>query len=170
MDLTLKERLILSNQLKILEALYPDDVEYYSRQRKAVDCGFKLHYSWLAEHIDENELSEADCRFVLDVLGMYRALDLARRRFGDSAEFKDHDLRFRGFDGNEEADLYSYTLYFVVELDRFKELRDDNEYPDFNSHMPMRNRYQQMLEVFNKISPDGQLNLSSEQLRSILET
>ena len=51
-----------------------------------------------------------------------------------------------------------------------KELCGDDDYPDFNSHAPMAGRYQRMLETFNSISQDDRLNLSAEQLRSILES
>lgn len=42
-DLSLKERLFLVNQFRILEALYPDEAEYYAIQREAVSAGYTLN-------------------------------------------------------------------------------------------------------------------------------
>ncbi len=57
MDLSLKDRIIISNQLRILEALYPDEADWYANHRKAVEQGYKLHYGWIAEHFSD-EMSE----------------------------------------------------------------------------------------------------------------
>lgn len=42
MKLSKLERLILANQFKILEALYPDDAESYENNRKAIEEGTYL--------------------------------------------------------------------------------------------------------------------------------
>ena len=51
------KRYELINQLLILEKLYPEDADYYSKNRKALENGYELHYSWLTENISDG-LSE----------------------------------------------------------------------------------------------------------------
>ena len=71
MKFSRKERIILCNQYLILEKLYPEDAEDYAQTRKALEHGYALHYSDLAENIYEDELSEQECQEVLDILNMY---------------------------------------------------------------------------------------------------
>ena len=68
--LTAKERLSYALQLRILEKLSPDD-DTLKNLKTAIEEGYTIHYQDLFE-ILSNELSLEDCRFVLDVLEMYR--------------------------------------------------------------------------------------------------
>jgi len=167
MDLTKKDRVIIANQLKILEKLYPDEAKYYANHRKAVEYGFKLHYSWIAEHIDDDEMSEEECKEVLNVLDMHRAITYSYNRIKDQTDLTVDDVRFRGYDGNNETRQFSYTNYFITDLGRFDELRFDAEYPDFNSHCPMVEKYRRMLDIWENY-PD-KFDLSEEQIKELLE-
>lgn len=165
MKLNDKERLIIANQLLILEKLYPNESEYYAKRRKAVEQGYTLHYSQLTEHLYE-EMTEEECKEVLDILNMYRAITFSYQKISDETDIDDSDIKFPGFSGNNEIKQLSYTHYFVVELDRFLELRDGNEYPDFNSHFPMIDRYRRMLQVWNAY--DDKHHLTEEQIKKLL--
>lgn len=167
MELTKKERYIISNQLKILEALFPDEASYYAEQRKAVEYGYELHYSWLTENIDDDVLTEDECKEIVEILNMYRAITFSYNKFENKSDIKRDKIRFIGFDGNEETKQYSYVNYFIIDLDRFKELRNDSEYPDFNSHSPMLDRYRKMLQQWKSFSDKN--NLTEDQIKSILE-
>jgi len=166
MDLTNKERVIIANQLKILEKLYPDEAKYYADHRKAIEYGFKLHYSWVAEHIDEDEMSEEECMEVLNVLDMHRSITYSYYRIKEKTDLALDDIRFRGYDGNNETREFSYTNYFITDLGRFDELRFGAEYPDFNSHCPMAGKYQRMLAIWENY-PD-KFDLSDEQIKELL--
>jgi len=52
------KRYELINQLLILEKLYPDEANYYSKNRKALEYGFELHYSWLTENLSDGLIPE----------------------------------------------------------------------------------------------------------------
>jgi hypothetical protein len=166
MQLDKKDRLIIANQLKILEKLYPEEATYYAQHRKAVENGYSLHYSWLVENFYE-EMTEAECREVLDILDMYRAITFSYKKISDTSGIQDSWLKFRGFDGNKESKQFSYVQYFISDLGRFPELKYEAEYPDFNSHMPTLVKYRRMLDHWN--SHGKSFNLSKAQLTELLE-
>jgi hypothetical protein len=166
MDLSLTERVIIANQFKILEKLYPDEAEYYSNYRKALECGYKLHYADIVENFYD-EMSEEDCREVIDILDMYRALTYSYNRLPDKAGIDERDIHFDGFDGNEETSQYLYAQYFIVDLDRFKELTYGQKHPDLNSHGHRLQKYRTMLEVWKSFN--DRHNLNPDQIRAILD-
>lgn len=45
MKLTRMERIVLVNQLRIMEALYPDEASQLGVQREALERGYELLYS-----------------------------------------------------------------------------------------------------------------------------
>ncbi|MDI1325434.1 MAG: YfbU family protein [Brevundimonas sp.] len=166
MELTKKERLGFIYQLKILEALYPDDADTYSKHRAALEEGYTLHYEWLVEHLYD-ELSEDDCREVLDVLDMYRAITYALNELPEDDDLRQHHLaKFVGFDGNNETHLMAYARYYVVTLGRYSELTHD-DYAYFNSHAPMLGTYRRMLVHWHQVRERFKLNRA--QLASLLE-
>lgn len=174
MDLTKKERFMISNQLKILEALYPNEANSYAIQRAAFEDGYEAHYNWAMEHINDEPLSDEVTREVIDTLDMYRAIYFYKRK-NSVSEFNEFSLKFAGYDGNDpfEYRLMGYSRYFVVELKRFEEiLEDQGMHFDFNSHMEMRKNYKKMLDIWLRFKPGvekGQRhNLTREQLISLV--
>jgi len=158
------QRLHFANQFRIMELVDPSEAQYYERHRHALERGFALHYPWMLEHYYE-ELGAAACKEVLDTLDMYRALTFSARKLdGDDAKPRD-ELRFRGYDGNNETAQKGYTHYFIEELDRYGELTYGREHPDFNSHRPMVPTYRRMLEVWR--SHDRSFELTEEQIAEI---
>lgn len=166
MRLSKMERLMLSNQLKILEKLYPEEADSYATQRTAVENGYSLHYPWLMEHLYE-EMSVEDCREVLDILEMHRALTYSFDALDEKSGIDQNSIRFRGFDGNNESDKMAYARYYILDLERYEELRSGADFPDFNSHCPTIDRYRRMLIIWRKYP--NQFNLSVEKIKSILE-
>ncbi len=166
MKLTKKERLSFINQLLILEALYPDEAESYAKDRIALQEGYTYHYDWMVEHLYD-ELSEEQCREVIDILDMYSEIAWGLEKLDEGDELKKHHrARFPGFDGNHETHLMAYVRYFVVDLDRFSNLKRD-EYPYFNSHCPMLDTYRKMLERWRAFDSRHQLN--REKIAALLE-
>ena len=174
MKLDQKDRYIIANQLKILEALYPDEAGSYAIQRTAFEEGYESHYSWAMENISKSVLSESDAREVLDTLDMFSALQRSYNALVDKSGLNEYSIKFRGYDGNNtvECKLLGYARYFVVELNRFQELlTDQKEYFDFNSHGEMRETYKRMLDKWQEIpagiEPGKKHNLTKEQLITI---
>lgn len=165
MELSKKERLAFIYQLRMLEALYPDEAAEFSNHRTALENGYALHYDWMAEQLSE-EMSEEECREVLDILDMYRAITFSIDSLDkEDVLHKHHLARFPGFDGNNEGRQMSYARYYIVDLDRYSELKG-SEYPRFNSHMRMLNTYQTMLGRWKSL--DNKFELSRDQVASIL--
>ena len=164
MELDKKERLILSNQLKILEKLYPDEADYYAQHRKALEEGYALHYSWLFENIYD-EMSVEECKEVLDFLDMYRAITFSYQKLEDKGELESHSyLKFSGFDGNNETKQMAYAQYFMIDLDRYQELRYDQPSPDLNSHMQMLPKYRNMLKKWKNCKDKNYLSKDDIEL------
>jgi uncharacterized protein YfbU (UPF0304 family) len=145
MKLTRLERLILSNQYRMLEALYPDDADVYASKRKVVERGYELNYDWIAEDISSEVLSEDECRFVLDTLEMFRALKDAYEQLPDKSAVDSWTVQFDGFDGNNEAKYLSYARFHCESQNAYKELTKGD---DFNSHMPVIDRYKRQLTAW----------------------
>lgn len=166
MELSKKERLAFIYQLRALEALYPDEAAEMANHRTALENGYALHYDWMTEQLSDG-LSEEECREVLDVLDMYRAITFSLSKLVDDDPLRSHhSAKFRGFDGNNEGSRRSYVRYFIIDLERYEELKD-GDYPSFNSHTPMIDRYKRMLEAWRPYRSN--FELSRPQISSILE-
>lgn len=115
-------------------------------------------------------MSEEECKEVLEILEMHRALAWSYLDLSGKKEVDDDRLKFRGFDGNNESCQLSYTSYFIIDLERFQELLYGKEYRDFNSHMPTLDRYRRMLGVWKGFDQtyDNKMKLSMEQIEQIL--
>jgi len=165
MELTKKERLSFIYQLRILEALYPDEAADFAHKRTALEDGYALHYQWLTESLTD-DMSEEECREVLDILDMYRAITFGLTKLDESDPLrKDRLAKFPGFDGNNEGQLMSYVRYFIMDLDRYDELKE-GRLPSFNSHMPMLSTYQKMLEGWRQF--ENKFELSRDQIAAVL--
>lgn len=168
MELTKKERLGFIYQLRILEALYPEEAASYSNHRKALEDGYALHYGWMFDFLSD-DMSAEDCRQVLEILDMYRAITYATKALSDGDELKSHHYaKFLGFDGNSETNEMGYTQYFLMDLDRFGELKE-GEYPSFNSHTPMLGKYRRMLDIWKRLPQARKFEIQRDQLAKILE-
>jgi len=164
--MTKLERLMLANQLLILERLAPDEAECYAPMRKALIEGYSLHYED-ALQMFHDDLPEEQCREVLDVLAMYRAITNTIAKLKPDDELRDHyRARFPGFDGNNEGALMGYVRYFIVDLDRYEELRYGADNPSFNSHAPMLPAYRKMLTDWKGLGQ--QHEMTRDDLTSVL--
>ena len=168
MELTKKERLILSNQFKILEKLYPEEADFYSVQREAIEEGFALHYDDAVKLFAE-EMTNEECKEVIDILDMFRALHYSYENLDseEKDEIDEYKIEFHGFDGNNETKQMAYTEYFINKLDRFEELRDNSEFPDYNSHSRVLSEYRRMYNKWSEF--DNKRNLTKEEIEYIIE-
>lgn len=159
-----KERLFLSNQMRILEGLYPDEADYISTQRVAVERGYEFLYDLeLMNHIagDEDAMTADEAKEVWDTLEMFGALGDADAA-NPAAEGEPAPLLFRGYDGNNEGKFMGFAAYTVQKLHRFEYVKLARE-NYWNSHMPMRPVYQRMLAVWRALPDGSRLNLDKEQ-------
>ena len=162
MELSKQERLILSNQYRILENLYPEETETFRECRKIVEDGYALDYEEISRHI-YNELNEGECTEVLDILSMHQALHQSAQALTDEPEIA---ISFHGFDGNNETKQMAYTRFYINELHRFVELTEIAQAPDYNSHYPTSGRYRLMLDEWNQCNDKN--NLTREEINRII--
>ncbi|MEN1680188.1 MAG: YfbU family protein [Planctomycetota bacterium] len=170
MQLTVTERVMLSNQYALLSAVDPDNSAYYDRLQRIVQEGFELHYAEVAEQIckDEDTVSDAQCRFVLDVLSVFDAIDQAVKKHGLPEGVAEHSARFSGFDGNNEHNLMAYAQFYCrgrCHESRFESIIGENF--EYNSHCPMTDIYDRMLVVWKGVSAESKHDLSVSQVASI---
>jgi uncharacterized protein len=164
MNLTRVERMILANQCRILEKLYPEDG--YAEVREVLENGYELHYNWIAERVYEETLSEDRCKEILDILSMFEALKFSYEKLTDKSGIDEHDIRFRGFDGNNEPTEHSYAQFFCKSRRAFGEIVK-GEVP--NSHSPSLDIYRRMLRVWRDVRKLDDLILSKEEIIQITE-
>ncbi|MBI5217218.1 MAG: YfbU family protein [Ignavibacteriae bacterium] len=165
MKLTLTERLILANQYLILEALYPQEADYYIKAREAIEYGYELEYDNLSENLNKgnNVMTKEECLEVIDILTMFDTLKISFERLSDKSGIEQSQIEFLGFDGNNEIKQMAYAQYFCTgTIPRFTNLnRGDN----FNSHMPTLSRYRAMLIEWKKLPRDR--NLTKDEILKI---
>lgn len=147
MNLTKKERLVLINQYKILAAIDKNDNAHYEELIEILENGYSIFYTLLDQWISD-EMSTEDGKFVLEILGIYRAIeDLKRAK--NTKEVIDHPMAiFPGFDGNNESEYLSFCRFLIEKQGKFQEqtkyfLQTDR----LNSHCAMLDKYKRMLEA-----------------------
>lgn len=160
MTLTKTERLILANQYRILGHLDPENADYYGRSQKALERGYESAIDNLFEPIVDG-LSASQCSFVINVMAMYDALQRSQMSAGDASGVTANEVRFPGFDGNNETDYMSYARFVVDHEDRFTSLETTGH--GFNSHMPSRGRYQAMLGEWQSLGKSYELGVPEMQ-------
>jgi uncharacterized protein YfbU (UPF0304 family) len=167
MKLSRTERLILSNQNRIMEKLYPEEAESLAYRRKALESGYELHYENVAEEVYEETLSSEECSLVLNTMTMYEMIQRSYDQLGDKDGIKEWAITFHGFDGNSETSYMGYARYFCEPPDpRFDGLRLGSD--SYNSHMPMVNRYRQMVEKWE--ASEDKYNLTKDDIIRIIST
>ncbi len=75
---------MVSNQLRILEALYPEEAESLAVQREANERDYEYVYD-INSPIDTDTMDESECREVWDTLDMFRAIDNSIRKLNTDA-------------------------------------------------------------------------------------
>lgn len=166
--LTKIERWMLSNQLRILEALYPKEAQGFADQREAIESGYELHYNWISDHIYDG-LSTDECREVVDILQLHRVLLSSYEKLDDKAGIKPSDVAFRGFDGNNETKQMLYAKYYCTYDGgrNFEELTEARK-GDFNAHMHTLSRYREMLSRWKRIGGERIYELTADQIKAIV--
>ncbi|WP_146548172.1 YfbU family protein [Rummeliibacillus suwonensis] len=140
-SLSIKDRLIIANQYEILSRLTedPHEKKQFENFRDIFTAGFSRYYSLATEYFSD-ELSDEECKFVIDVLSLYRDLYYSREHSVKAKEVIDEkDVLFNGFDLNDETEVkyLSFYEFLVKQLGRYeeiKELMESGKIESFNSH------------------------------------
>lgn len=175
MELSEGEKLILIMLSEIHEKLKIDDGIDPKLVRDAIYGEYTWALAWQYPGLvggGENKTPPVVSK-VLDILEMWELLEHSYNQLqsADKAKVKadttpsGYDVRFRGFDGNNETEYMATAGVLINHLDRFSIFKGR----DLNSHMPSLETYGRMLEVFLPIRRSHSLGmLNAEQIIEIL--
>jgi len=158
MNLTNSEKLILIMLSEIYEKLGMDDQSEIDPGfvKEAINSdntwGFEWKYNGIFHATDPIPPEVND---VTNILDMWMFIEEAFESFDDEkrgaleslATPFGKDLRFPGFDGNNECEYISITRFLTEQLDRFTRFKGRN----LNSHLPSVSGYRRMYETFEPI-------------------
>jgi len=152
LEISKVERLILANQFELLSMNKNDYISQKDCKNNATILleGYEYLYDEIFSGMDE-VVSPEKGRFVLDILSMYRVISSSYEKLlEEGTSLRQRDIAFKGFDGNDESEEYSFACFFIKDYDRFKDLVA-NEFMEFNSHGSSISTYKNELETYNEI-------------------
>src|ERR1700681_1129142 len=140
MEFTKTERLILANQFRILQHLLPEEADYYQQAVEILESGYAFEYGTLVQAFSQ-ELTEDECKEVMEILDMHRLLRDAMARLEDQTDIDERTVAFRGFDVHHETQHMGYARFLIHEQGKWEEFR----HVDLNSHYPALPFYRTMV-------------------------
>ena len=166
--LTSEQRLQFINQFRILEKLYPEHAEEYAESRSIIAHGYTIQYEEVFREVFE-EMDIDESKYVYDVLDLYRTLIESYATLTDKKGLTPEDVRFRGFDGNNESKRLAFAEH-LREQGKWKETLTGG----LNSHSMMTmSLYPRMLAKFEPIrqqilASHAGWQLTAEQIREVI--
>tara|TARA_R110000868_G_scaffold39376_1_gene137068 strand:+ start:28285 stop:28998 length:714 start_codon:yes stop_codon:yes gene_type:complete len=148
-DLSLKDRLMLSNQYRILEKLDPDHAERHATHREILTSALETHYVTLLDGFT-NDLNLEVSHEVMDILAMFTRLRLSYDHLGGSSSIQPQDIEFSGFDPQFEGEMLSFAQFYIQKLGRHRWLGEALGNA-LESAMPMQDIYRRMLVAWRAI-------------------
>lgn len=162
MEMTNAQRLILSNQYKMMTMLDPENADRYRRLQTVIERGFGLQMRELDR--DFGELSEETCRTVINIMEMHHAMQVSWTNLKDTQGLDRRRLDFLGFDAATESRYLSYVHFMVNTEGRYTDF--DSGTHGFNSQTKMWEKYQRMLAVWQACP--RQYHLSAVEIAQII--
>jgi len=168
MKLTKVERLILSNQYKILSKIDPDS-DFYEANIEILNSGYEYEYYTLFGEINEDSVPTEICEETIAILSMFRRFSNQLRvlsedkknELGSSLE----KMKFQGFDANNDSH-YFYTKFMIERLGKWDELK--NMY--LNSHSSSTiTIYRNMLKVYHELGLKKKNKFTFEDIKLFLD-
>nr|WP_304188580.1 YfbU family protein [Hafnia alvei] len=162
MEMTNAQRLILSNQYKMMTMMDPDNAERYRRLQTIIERGFGLQMRELDR--DFGELSEDTCRTIINIMEMHHALQVSFNNLKEKQGLDPRRLEFLGFDAATESRYLSYVRFMVGTEGRYTHF--DSGTHGFNAQTKMWDKYQRMLSIWQ--SCPRQYHLSAVEIAQII--
>lgn len=144
--LTPAERQTLINQFAILEKLNPEGANDYKKYQDILQRGFAILYDEAVSVWEEMDVEEG--RYVIDVLNMHRDLKFSFDELEDKAGLTENDIKYQGFDGNNESKRLSLAEFFGAE-GRWTELnlrKNSHSTTTIRRYPPMLKRWREANE------------------------
>lgn len=162
------QRLNLINQYSILldlAILRKDEymAEQYKQYIKILERGYSGEYYVFLDEISD-ELSKEDSDLVWDTLQIYSNILNSYKKIRNP-KINEDDIRFDGFDGNNEIQYYAFCNFVLFDLKRFCELTEGGQ-NDFNSHCIRCGKYKNMQQKW--ISMGKPNELSEDDIKYLL--
>lgn len=148
-DLSLKDRLLLSNQYQILELLDKEHASLHGEHRRVLTNAQETHYVTLLEDFSK-ALNLEVTREVMDILAMFTRLRLSYDHYGAPVSIPEEGVEFSGFSPEFEGEALSYAQFYMQKLGRHRWLQND-EAKSIESSVPMLDVYRRMLSVWKEI-------------------
>ncbi|WP_052721941.1 YfbU family protein [Pseudomonas synxantha] len=163
MEFSNQQKLIITlltdihSHLEIESDIDPDFVQRMVSSGQGWALGWK--YPGLFEDLGDDP---EGVKYVADVLEMWSVLEesfknldaAGLKALADTSPHSGKDVKFPGFDGNNEHRYLHIARIFVEDLDRWSEFTGRI----VNSHMPTTDGYRRMLEVFDEIRSNKMSN------------
>lgn len=159
MEMTSTQRLILANQYKLMGLLDPTNAQKYQRLEAIVKGGFGLELKELDK--DFSDISETECRIVLDTLEMYHALQVSYNNLADKSSLNAHRLQFAGYCAVREKKYLNYLRFVTSESSKYQEFMRCAHGCD--SQTPMWDKYLKMLDVWRSCPHEYHLSMAEIQ-------
>lgn len=158
MEISHAQRLILSNQYRLMAMLDPAQKAHYDRCRHVIEQGYELQIRELDHHF--SHLPETLCQQVLDILEMHHALGESYHQLSatDKSQLAEHRIQFHGFDGKTEKPLQKYVQFLIEEEGHYRQFQRDDH--DYNTNLAMLEKYQRMNRVWQTCPRQYHLSLT----------
>lgn len=175
MDLRDSEKLILAMLCELSEKLVTEPEIDPKFVMKAIGSGNTWGLAWKYYGLfgDSNSKTPEIVIEVGNILDMWSCLEDSfsalsgtdKKTLAEKADPFGKEVRFRGFDGNNEGEQMSIADFLIADLDRFSEFKGR----DLNSHCPSIDCYRRMLAVYEPIQKKTQpRHLNVDDLAAIL--
>ncbi|WP_105901837.1 YfbU family protein [Vibrio gangliei] len=163
MEMTHAQRLILSNQYRLMASLEPSEAKKFKRLQTIVERGYGLQMRELDKNFGYME--EEACREIIDIMEMYHAMQESNNMLSDAdkANVDQRRLQFLGFDIATEHQAMNYVRFLVDSEGLYPQF--DKADHHFNAQMPMIDKYRRMLNTWRNCP--RQYHLSATELTQI---
>lgn len=162
LTLTLTERLLLANQLRILQHLNPD--EDYSLHLEIVENGYEHLYDELTNGLFDPPAPGVGPE-VYDIFEMFRSLSHSIDSLSDKSGVDIDRARFRGYDGNHESQHYAFARFLIEKRGHYGESKPAKG--NYNTHWPVLPVYRRMLAAWRSLGKRSELLTQDEIVRII---
>ncbi|MBG6160569.1 uncharacterized protein YfbU (UPF0304 family) [Labrenzia sp. EL_195] len=159
MPISSEDRIKLFNQYSILHEIQPN--AGWGVLAEIVRSGYEEEYYRIEQTVFD-PLTVESCREVNDILSMHDSL---QRDYFGNADQMPNDLKFDGFDGNNEARQLSYFRFMRDADGKWTHIAMSNE-RDLNSHFPVLDTYRRMLNAWQQLG--SPTNPTQDQIDQVL--
>jgi uncharacterized protein len=148
-DLSLKDRLILANQYRMLEMLDEKQSGRHAVHREILTSAMETHYVTLLDDF-ANDLNLDVSHEVMDILAMFTRLRLSFEHLTGASKVAEQEIRFSGFHPEFESEMLGFANFYMKKLGRHRWLSESlNE--GLESAVPMLDVYRRMLTAWKSI-------------------